>query len=93
MMNTVNTEFSFIEIWFTDQASKALEIEDNVNYLIAANYWVVIIKMRYSTEPRFRKYVEGYGFLSFARKCGDEYGKKFMDTVKKPRNRCCKNCV
>ena len=31
MMNTVNTEFSFIEVWFTDQASKALEIEDNVN--------------------------------------------------------------
>ena len=31
MMNTINTEFSFIEVWFTDQASKALEIEDNVN--------------------------------------------------------------
>ena len=31
MMNTVNTEFSFIKIWFTNQASKALEIEDNVN--------------------------------------------------------------
>ena len=31
MMNTVNTEFSFIEVWFTNQASKALEIEDNVN--------------------------------------------------------------
>ena len=31
MMNTVNTEFSYVEIWFTDQASKALEIEDNVN--------------------------------------------------------------
>ena len=29
MMNTVNTEFSSVEIWFTDQASKALEIEDN----------------------------------------------------------------
>ena len=83
MMNTVNTEFSFIEVWFTDQASKALDIEDNVNYLIDANYLVVIIKMRYSTEPRFRKYVEGYGFLSFARKCGDEYGKKLMDTAKK----------
>ena len=26
MMNTVNTEFSFIEVWFTDQASKALEL-------------------------------------------------------------------
>ena len=31
MMNTVNTEFSFVEIWFTDQASNALEIEDSVN--------------------------------------------------------------
>ena len=31
IMNTVNTEFSFAEVWFTDQASKALEIEDNVN--------------------------------------------------------------
>ena len=31
MMNTVNTEFSFIEVWFTIQASKAFKIEDNVN--------------------------------------------------------------
>ena len=31
IMNTVSTEFSFVEVWFTDQASKALEIEDNVN--------------------------------------------------------------
>ena len=31
MMNTVNTEFFYVEIWFTDQNSKALEIEDNVN--------------------------------------------------------------
>ena len=31
MMNTVNKEFFFVEVWFTDQASKALEIEDNVN--------------------------------------------------------------
>ena len=31
MMNTVNTEFSSIEIWLTNQARKALEIEDNVS--------------------------------------------------------------
>ena len=31
MMNTVNTEFSYVEVWFTDQISKALEIEDKVN--------------------------------------------------------------
>ena len=30
-MNTVNAEFSFVEVWFTDQSSQALEIEDNVN--------------------------------------------------------------
>ena len=30
--------------------------------------------MRYSREPRFRKYVEGYGFLSFERKFGNKYG-------------------
>ena len=39
--------------------------------------------MRYSTEPKFQKYVKGYGFLSFARKCGDKYGKKLIDTATK----------
>ena len=37
--------------------------------------------MRYSTEPRFRKYVKAYGFSWFARKYGDKYGKKLMDTA------------
>ena len=36
--------------------------------------------MRYSTEPR-RKYVERYGFMSFARKFGYKYVKKLMDTA------------
>ena len=31
LLNTTNTEFSFVEVWFTDQNSKQLEIEDNVN--------------------------------------------------------------
>ena len=31
---------------------------------------------RYSIEPRTRKYVKGYGFLSFARK----YKKQLLDT-------------
>ena len=31
MLKTVNTEFSFIEIWFTDQDNRPLEIEDSVN--------------------------------------------------------------
>ena len=32
--------------------------------------------MRYSPEPKYRRYVQGYDFLSIARKFGDEYGKK-----------------
>ena len=39
--------------------------------------------MRYSTEPKFRKYVQGYGFSSFARKLGDRYAKKLIDTATK----------
>ena len=39
--------------------------------------------MRYSTEPRFRKYVKGYRFLAFARKFGDKYGKELMDKATK----------
>ena len=31
MLGTTNTESSFIEVWFTDQNSEPLEIEDNVN--------------------------------------------------------------
>ena len=39
--------------------------------------------MRYSAEPKYRKYVQGYEFLSFARRLGDKYGKKLMDTATK----------
>ena len=34
-------------------------------------------------EQRFRKYVIDYSFLSFARKLGDKYGKKLLDTATK----------
>ena len=37
--------------------------------------------MRHSLEPEYRKYVKGYGFLSFARNLGDKYGKKLMNTA------------
>ena len=37
--------------------------------------------MRHSLEPEYRKYVKGYGFLSFARDFGDKYGKKLMKTA------------
>ena len=50
--------------------------------------------MRYSVEPRERRYVKGYGFLSFAKNIGthttkvaknlnNKYGQKLVDTAKK----------
>ena len=30
--------------------------------------------MTYNTDNRVRKYVQGYGFLSFAKKFGNKYG-------------------
>ena len=48
---------------------------------------IVCIKMRYSIEPRDRKYVKGYGFLSFAKNIckslSNKYGQKFLDSAKK----------
>ena len=41
--------------------------------------------MRYSTEPKFRKYVKGYDVLLFARKFRNKYGKKLMNTAAKTR--------
>ena len=31
MLKATNAEFSFIEIWFTNQNNRPLEVEDNVN--------------------------------------------------------------
>ena len=39
--------------------------------------------MRYSTEPKYKKYIKGYSFLSFAKRLGDKYGKKLIDTATK----------
>ena len=39
--------------------------------------------MRYSIEARFRKYVKGFGFLSFAKNFGNKYGKRLIDTATK----------
>ena len=36
-LKTMNTEFSEIELWFTDQNNNALEIEDNVNISLINN--------------------------------------------------------
>ena len=36
--------------------------------------------MRYLLQPTHRKYVHGYGFLSFAEEFGNKDGKKLINT-------------
>ena len=50
------------------------------------------MKMRYQTEPKYRKYVKDYDFLSFARRFGAKKWSKIDGYCNKNRNRCCKNC-
>ena len=35
--------------------------------------------MTYSKDNQIRKYVQGYGFMSFAKNFGSKYGKKFLN--------------
>ena len=44
--------------------------------------------MRCAKGPKYRKHVKDYGFLSFARKFGNEYGKKTNGYCNKNRNGC-----
>ena len=39
--------------------------------------------MHYSVESRERRYVEGYGRLSFASNLNNKYGQKLIDSAKK----------
>ena len=36
-LKTFNSELSYIRVWFTDQNSKPLEIEDKINITLANN--------------------------------------------------------
>ena len=48
-LKTFDSEFSYIEIRFTDQNSKSLKIEDNINIT--------------SVQPRNSIFLDSYGFL------------------------------
>ena len=74
-LKTFNPEFQKIKIWFTDQTSMPLEVEDEINITLIIKQCGLSIKMLYSIEPRERRYVKGYGFLSFARNIGTHAAK------------------
>ena len=84
-LKTFNSESQEIKIWFTDQTSKPLEVEDRINVTLIIKQCRLNatpiecnsvkcnfhrINMRYSIKTRERRHVKGYGFLSFARNIG-----------------------
>ena len=53
--------------------------------------------MRYSLEPSYRRYVQGQGFMSFAKNIGNKYGRKIfdksIDVGKKMSNKYCRKIL
>ena len=67
-LKTYNTDFYDIAITFTKLIWHCLLINrDDTN----------------SIEPRTRKYVKGYGFLSFERNLSNKYGQQLLDAATK----------
>ena len=67
------SEFSYIKVWFTDQNSNPLEIEDKINFNLVINLSITYKKM---TPIQFKQiFIKGYGFLSFAKNMGTTIGK------------------
>ena len=67
-LKTFNSDFQEIKIWFTDQTSKPLKVQDRINVTLIIKKYGLSIKMCYSIEPRERRYVKGYGFFILCKK-------------------------
>ena len=44
VFKNVDSEFSYIEVWFTDQNSKSLEIEDKIKITLVINQCIAYQK-------------------------------------------------
>ena len=66
-----NSGFSYIELWFTDQNSKLIEIVDKINITLFVNESVKYKKItRYSVQTGDKIFVKDCGILSFAKRYG-----------------------
>ena len=65
-LKTFDLEFSCIEVWFSDQKSKLLEIEDKLKINLVFNQVVKYKKfICYAVQYRDRIFVKSYGFFFF----------------------------
>ena len=61
-----DSEFSYIEEWFSDKNSKPLKIEDKINITLVINESIIYIKND-TLSTSTKTFVKGYGFLYFAK--------------------------
>ena len=75
-------EFSYIDVWFTDQNSRPLDTEDKINIALVTNWKCKIKKItRYSVQVRGRIFIKDYGFLSFAKNMAKHIGEDIGKTL------------
>ena len=75
-LNTFNSEFSYIEVWFADQNSNPLDLEEKTSITLVNlkyNKWHALRAQR-CDAIQFHQEIE-YGFLSFARNMDKNFGK------------------
>ena len=59
LLKIFNSEFLYIEVWFTDHNSKALEIDDKMNIISVTN-WFRIYKIGKNLRGRYRQTLLDY---------------------------------
>ena len=81
-LKTFNSEFSYIEVWPTDQNAKPLETEDKISNTLVINESVKHKKIiRYSVQPRGGMLVIVYGFLCLTKNMGKYIGKNVSKSL------------
>ena len=82
-LRTFNSEYDKIKVWFTNQNSQPLEIEDRINLTMVIQWKI----QKWDIQLNREIYVKEYGFLSFAKSMGKilskKYCQKLLDSAKK----------
>ena len=82
-LKAFSSEFSYIKVWFADENSKLLEVEDKINTTLVIG-WLkcnILTMTCYSVESRDQLFVKSYGFLPFENKMSKNIGKNIRKNL------------
>ena len=63
-LKTFDSEFSYIEVWLTDQNFNPLKIKGKINITSVINQGIIYKKWNAIQFKQERIFLKGYGFLS-----------------------------